>query len=270
MRRSRRQIVEDQLVILPKPLKPPHDNSDMDETPLIETPVTPARAKVILLGTSHIAKQSVTAIKRSYAAHNPDVIAVELDPQRLDALLHPAPDKGIPLSMIKRIGVSGYLFLILGKWLQRKLGNIVKMDPGADMLAAVTLARENKKQLALIDQDIQVTLRHLSKQFGWREKLRVVRDIITAPFQKQKVTIDLNKVPDERMLELLIGQLRERYPSLYHVLIIERNIVMATRIDRLARTNPGKTILVVIGAGHMRDLRERLRPLEKIADIQQL
>jgi pheromone shutdown protein TraB len=224
------------------------------------------KSQIRIVGTSHIAKQSEREIQVAYDSFQPDIIAIELDRRRLQSLLAKDQDQRLPLSMIKQIGVTGYLFAVIGKAAQKKMGNIVNVNPGVDLLAAVELAKKHEKQLHLVDQDILITMKHLSKQFSFREKMRVVGDVILAPFQK-KIKFDFRKIPEKKVIKELIGLLKDRYPSLYNVLIVERNIIMAKHLDAIVRKNPGKRILLVIGAGHEEDLRLRLKNMERIAEI---
>ncbi|MGV8172351.1 MAG: TraB/GumN family protein [Candidatus Woesearchaeota archaeon] len=205
-----------------------------------------------LIGTSHIAKESVEYIKKEFSEYNPDILCVELDVQRMHALsTNQKPDKSI--RGIKRYGLQGYLFAIIGGYIQEKLGNVVGVKPGSDMLAAVNLAKENNKQLFLIDQNIEITLRNFSKAFTWREKFRLVYDILKSPFSK-KVQIDLNKVPKQELITKLMGDMKDRYPNLYRVIVEERNQVMAKNIYRIMSRNEDKKILIIIGAGHEKEL----------------
>jgi pheromone shutdown-related protein TraB len=227
------------------------------------------KATIRVIGTSHIAQSSADEIRRVAEEFQPDAIAVELDRGRLDALRDPNRGKKkdrMPLSMIKRIGLTGYLFALIGKTLQKKLGSVVRVEPGVDMMAAVEIAYRKNLILSLVDQDIMITMKRLSAEFTFKEKMRVLWDIITAPFSK-KFKFDISKVPEAELLDKLMGLLKDRYPSIYKVLIIERNIVMARNLDALVRKNPGKKILLVIGAGHGDDLRERLKLMENIAEI---
>jgi pheromone shutdown-related protein TraB len=215
---------------------------------------------VVLVGTSHIAKESMDKISEVFSSLNPDIVCVELDHKRLHSLLSDAkPDRS--LSGIKRYGLSGYLFAIIGGFIQEKLGNVVGVKPGSDMLAAVNLARNNNKILHLVDQDIEITLRRFSKAFTWREKFRIIGDIFKAPFSK-KQKIDLNKVPKEELINKLMGDIKKRYPSIYLVLIDERNHVMAKNIYRIMSQNEDKKILVVIGAGHEKELLHLIKQEE--------
>jgi pheromone shutdown-related protein TraB len=212
---------------------------------------------VKLLGTSHIAKESINKIIEEFSSFNPDIVCVELDHKRLHSLLSNAkPDRS--LRGIKHYGLQGYLFAIIGGYIQEKLGNVVGVKPGSDMLTAVNLAKTNEKILHLIDQDIEVTLKRFSKAFTWKEKFRLIGDIIRAPFSK-KMQIDLQKVPKEELINKLMGDLKIRYPNLYSVLIDERNKYMAKNIYKIMSKNENKKIFVVIGAGHEKELLQLIK-----------
>jgi pheromone shutdown-related protein TraB len=216
---------------------------------------------VLIVGTSHIARQSVKEVKTAFEEFKPDIVAVELDQSRLQGLL--SEKKGSPpLSLIRQVGLGGYLFALIGGALQKKLGDIVGMRPGVDMLTALRLAHENGKPGALIDRDILITLQRLSKAFTWKVKGRIFWDILRSPFSK-RMRIDLSKVPEKELITRLMGELRQRYPELYRVLVEERNRIMAKNITGIAKMHPEARILVVVGAGHVEGMRELL---EKSAD----
>jgi len=244
----------------------------MMEEPQATVPLP--KSVIRIVGTSHIAKESERHIKRVYAEFQPDIIAVELDKRRLEGLLdkiaHPEQkEQRLPLSMARTVGVTGYLFLLIGRTMQKRLGSIVDVQPGVDMLAGVMLAKQHGKKLALVDRDIMITLRRLSQAFTFREKMRMLWDVISAPFvpKSKRPKIALDKVPESKLITELMSLLKERYPSLHNVLIVERNIYMAVRLDGLVRANPGKKILLIIGAGHEEDLRERLENLTYLVDV---
>jgi len=219
---------------------------------------------LIIIGTSHIAKQSVNEINSIFSEINPDIVCVELDHKRLHALLTDAkPDYS--LAGITRYGLQGYLFAVIAGLLQKKLGNIVGIKPGSDMLAAVNLSREHNKQLILIDQDIEITLKKFSKQFTFKEKMRILWDVIRSPFAP-KLKINLNHVPKEELIIKMISELKSRYPSLYNVLIHERNIVMTKALVKIIENDPEKKILAVIGAGHEKEMIELIKKEENKRD----
>lgn len=219
---------------------------------------------LLIIGTSHIARQSINEINKKFTEFLPDIVCVELDSKRLHGLMTDAKPN-YSLSGIKKYGLQGYVFAVIAGLLQKKLGNIVGIKPGSDMLTAVNLAKNNNKQIILIDQDIEITLRRFSKEFTFKEKIRIIWDILRSPFSK-KMRLNLNEVPKEKIIEEMMLQLKERYPSLYNVLIHERNIVMAKNLVKIIEKNPEKKILAVIGAGHEKEMLELIKTEENKRD----
>lgn len=205
-----------------------------------------------IIGTSHIAESSIREIKGEFSKSNPDIVAVELDRGRLEALLHNERPSYSP-RLIFQIGVTGYLFAVLGGLLQKKLGNLVGVSPGSEMLQAALLARDNQKKLALVDQDVRITLRRLSQLFTFREKLRMVLDVFRSPFDK-RLQIDLRGVPSKAVIRDLLKIIRTRYPGMYASLIGERNHFMAAKLAGIMHSYPDAKVLAVVGAGHEEEL----------------
>ena len=214
---------------------------------------------LVFLGTSHIAKQSLEEVKKLIEEEKPDIIALELDKYRLPALMSKAPRK-IELRIIRQIGLKGFLFSLFGAWAERKLGKLVGVAPGSEMRQAVKIAKREGIKLALVDQDIKITLQRLSKSLTWKEKWNFLADIARALFtRKKEIEFDLTKVPEKRIIKKLTDKLKERYPNLYKVLIEERNEVIAKNIKNLMNSNQDKKILVILGAGHIDDVMERVK-----------
>ena len=178
-----------------------------------------------LVGTSHIAKESIEEVTKVIEKVQPAVVALELDPKRLHSLLQKKKQK-IRIRDVRRVGVKGWLFALIGGWLEKKLGEKVGVTPGSDMLQAFKVAKKNNIRVALIDQDIEITLRRISQSFGWKERWNLVVDIVKGALFKKGIKIDLSKVPDKKLIEKMIKEVKVRYPNLYKVLIQERNEVM--------------------------------------------
>lgn len=214
---------------------------------------------LVLLGTSHIAKQSLSEVKSYIKKEKPDIIALELDKKRLNALMSNA-QRSIEFRNIKRIGLKGFLFSLFGAWAEKKLGKLVGVAPGSEMKYAIKIARKEKIEIALIDQDIEITLQKLSNSITWKEKLNFLVDIVKALFlRKQDVEFDLTTVPDKKIIRKLTNKLKERYPNLYKVLIEDRNLVIAENIKKLISSNKDKKILIVLGAGHIEEVLNLLK-----------
>jgi len=203
-----------------------------------------------LIGTSHIARQSLKEVEEAFDSEKPDIIALEIDKKRLYSLMH-KPKGRLSIYSIRKIGLKGFIFSLIGAWAEKKLGEIVGVAPGSEMKKAVMLARKNGKKIAFIDQDIEITLRRFSKALTWREKWRFFIDILKAVFSRKKeIDFDLSKVPSKDIIKKLIDRVKSRYPNVYKVLIEERNIVMAENLSALMEKNEDKKILAIVGAGH--------------------
>jgi pheromone shutdown-related protein TraB len=218
-------------------------------------------AKIHIVGTSHISKDSIEKIKNTIDKVKPDIVAVELDKQRLYALQNNIK-RSPSLSDIKHIGLQGFLFTIIGGYLQKKLGNIVGIKPGSDMLTAVNYGKQNNAEIELIDQNIQITMRRFSIFFSWKDKGNIIIDLLKGIFsKKERINIDLTKVPSEEVIERLMDIMQTRYKGIYKVLVHERNIFMAEKIYELIKKDQTKTIVAVIGAGHKKGIIEHLNNL---------
>jgi len=202
---------------------------------------------ITIVSTSHIAQQSVKEVKKALK-EEPELVAVELDSNRLQALL--SDEKGsLSILHITKIGLLGYLFALLGSWLQKKLGNIVGVKPGIEMLTAVREASKYGAMIFLIDQNLQITLKKLSS-IPFKEKFRLLTELLFGWFKKDYVKLDLRKVPEQELIRKLTKELKKKFPYIYKVLVDDRNKIMARNIIYIVKQNPGKKLLVVVGAGH--------------------
>ena len=197
--------------------------------------------------------------------NKPDILALELDSSRLVALTS-RKKQSTDIFSLMRVGFNGFIFMILGRWAQKVLGKMVGVKPGSEMLAAIKIAKRQKLPIALIDQDIGITLSRFSKALTVKEKLRILKDLISgAIFRRDELkklgipSLDLHKVPDEHVINKLMGVVRERYPNIYKVLVEERNVFMAKNLVNIMESNPDKRILAVVGAGHEKEIIKLVR-----------
>ncbi|MFT4304289.1 MAG: TraB/GumN family protein [Candidatus Woesearchaeota archaeon] len=222
-----------------------------------------------IIGTSHIAIESINEIKNTFNQYNPDIVAIELDQKRLLMLVSKQKKQKTSLRKIFEIGLQGYLFYVIGHWAEKKLGDIVKVKPGTDMMTAFKLAKKNNKQVALIDQDIEITLKKLSKGITWKEKWNFISDIFSAFVlrKKEKIDFNLNNVPDEKVIKKLINKTKKKYPNIIRILVDERNKIMAKRLAIIIKTNPQKKIMAIVGAGHEKEMLELIKKYIKTIEI---
>lgn len=225
---------------------------------------------VHILGTSHIAAQSIREIKKAIIDYKPDIVAVELDIERARVLLHGEKTK-LSWRGVLQVGLKGFIFAKVGQIVQQKLGKMMGIAPGTEMKTALELAQKNNLKIALIDQPIKITLRNFSKELTWKEKFRFLGELISGLFLPKRQLkkfgleeLDLSKVPEKKLLKIMMGQLQERYPSVYKTLVEDRNKYMVKKIVQLLRENLGKNILVIVGAGHNEGMEELLLKVDII------
>jgi len=197
-----------------------------------------------LRGTSHIASGDLANIRELIEDREPDVVALELDEHRLQALLSD-----------EQAQTPRNPFFLLLKRLQDMLGKQTGAMPGSDMLAAFQTAVEQGADVALIDQDITVTLRKL-RNVSLLEKIKFVGFLLVGSILFPFARIDLRAVPDDDLIHRLLLQFRISFPGMYDVLVTERNRVMAEKLRALDRQYDD--VLAFVGAGHVEGLQERL------------
>jgi len=211
-----------------------------------------------IIGTSHIAKESVSLLKEKILSEKPEIVAVELDISRFHSIFQ--PPRKLRIAEIPKVGFMGWLFAVIGSWLQRKFGESVDMVPGADMRAAIITAKKIHAKIALIDRPIQLTLKRLSTEMDFFTKLKFFSYLLFGGFfQSNTEKFNLEKVPGEKLILKVTSELKNKFPSLYKVLVSERDEFIANQIKILQKENPKSNIIVVLGAGHISGVKALLK-----------
>jgi pheromone shutdown-related protein TraB len=208
---------------------------------------------ITFIGTSHISEESIQEVTKIIEKESPSIIALELDRARFQAIISKKQRK-IKIQDIKAIGIKGFLFNMVGSWIENKLGKAVNTTPGSEMKKAIFLAKKHKISLALIDQNIQLTLKKISSTLTWKEKFKLTKDLIKASFMKGSKEIDLKKVPSETKIMEITDQVKKEYPTLYKALITDRDKHMSKALYKIATTNSNKKITAILGAGHIKGI----------------
>lgn len=222
-----------------------------------------------IVGTSHISPDSIKEVRNAINDNEPAIIALELDKDRLMALINKNKPNTKKRSMIKELGVKGAIFNFIGAWIEKKLGKMVGVEPGSEMKEAINLAKEKKIHLALIDQDIKITIKNLFKYIKFREKMNFIIDIFKGMLgmDKELRRIDLKKVPDQELIDYIIKRVKKRYPGFYKALIDDRNKFMAKRLYNLMDIYKDQEIVAIVGAGHEKEIIEILEKKENRNEV---
>lgn len=213
---------------------------------------------IYLVGTNHVSQESVTKIKHAIDTYNPSIVCVELDKDRLAGLL--TSRRSNSPRLIFQIGIFGYLFLVIAGTIQNYIAKKLGTKPGLDMMFAIKYAREKNISVSLIDQNARITLRRFKLTF--KEIMRFIWDIVRSPFSKSFAKelgmADVRGIPPQDVIVRAMKYIKKSYPSIYRVLIEERNEYMVRKIRQLQQLNPDSSIVVVIGAGHVDGMQKLL------------
>ena len=219
-----------------------------------DAPVVDVRENLRLLGTAHIATSSVEAVRQQIAEYQPDVVAVELCKSRHDALVSDRRlDKEGLLKVIKEGKAPMVLMQSMLSAEQRKLGINEGQQPGAELLAAVQAADEVGCEVALVDRDIQTTLRRAWKRMKFREKWRLLTSLLE---DDDEDDVNVNELlQDSDLLSSMMEELKGFSPGAGEVLIDERDTYIASKIAQLGTE---RRVLAVLGAGHLQGVSSKL------------
>jgi pheromone shutdown-related protein TraB len=231
----------------------------------------------VLLGTAHVSRASVTAVTEMAGTGDFDAIAVELCPARHQALTKQQQWKEMDLYRIIREKKAGLVManLALGAY-QRRIAEQFGIEPGAELKAAADAATEHDIPLQLIDRDLATTLKRSYRAVPWYKRIMLSTGLLMSTVSSEEIDEEqIEKLKEGDILESTFTEFAEQSPELYEALIAERDRFMAARLRQENKSNAGKRILVVIGAGHLEGLAKYLAtdqqdPQPEIESLSQL
>lgn len=217
-----------------------------------------------LLGTAHVSRASADEVERLMATGDYDAVAIELDPGRFASITNPDNWAKTDLFKVLREGKAGMLMANLAlSAFQQRLADQVGIEPGQEMRVAISAARKAQLPLLLIDRDIGITLRRVNASLPWFKRLTLMAGLATSVVSNEKISPEeVEALKEGDMLEATFAEFAESSKELYVPLISERDRYMAVRLEQETRRAAGprfKSVLVVIGAGHLKGLEQNLR-----------
>jgi pheromone shutdown protein TraB len=133
-----------------------------------------------------------------------------------------------------------------------------------EMLAAIEAANEIGIKFALIDRDIKITIKRAISKMSLLEKLRALKEMMGAfVLSGKEVQKEMEKAKTENGMARLLGAFEKASPSMYEVLVRERDAYMAKELLKLQEKFGN--IVAVVGAGHKKGIEEYLSHPERIS-----
>ncbi len=218
--------------------------------------------EIILVGTAHISRESVERVRETIGAERPDVVCIELDERRYEALARPQRFEQLDLKEIIRSQQLATLMLnLMLSAYQRNLGLQLGVQPGTELLEAAKVAEQHGIPIALVDRDVRVTLRRAWRALSLWKKLLLLSSLLGGLFERQELSEeDLRELRREDVLSRLMSELGEAFPGAKGVLIDERDTYLAERIRR----TQGQRVVAVVGAGHVGGMLRALQAPERV------
>jgi pheromone shutdown-related protein TraB len=218
-----------------------------------------------IIGTAHVSKDSVELVDKQIEEWKPDVVAIELCNSRAQAL---KDERRLDQEGLRKVIKEGKAPLVLFQSMlaaeQRRLGMDEGVQPGAELLGAMNSAEEKNIEVALVDRDIQITLRRAWRNMGLREKWRILWGLVAPEEDSEEDIPEINELLSNKdLLSELMEELKQIAPSAGEVLVDERDEYLATKIED--QRSKGK-VLAVIGAGHLDGVSKRLQNRETTAE----
>jgi len=212
--------------------------------------------EIILLGTAHVSKKSVELVKESIKKEKPDVVAVELDKERYNALMNKKRWDETEITKVIKSGKTNlFLMQLLLTNFQRKIGDELGVKPGSEMIQAIKVAKKENSEIALIDRNINITLKRAFNSMSIKEKFKLLYTFISGIFESEKINEEeIEKLKDTDIITELMKELGKEIPSIKKVLVDERDKYIAGKLLSLK----GKKILAVVGLGHVSGIKKIL------------
>lgn len=223
--------------------------------------------EIWLVGTAHVSQRSVDLVNEVIRREKPDVVCIELDSGRYEALAEGKKFQEQDLREVlrKKQLPTLILNLILASY-QRRLGLQLGVTPGSELLEAAKVAEELGIPIVLCDRDVRITLRRAWRSITWWQRFRLVSELGVSLFDSPEISEEeLARIRNQDVVTEVMSELGRILPDLKRVLIDERDAYLAHKILETR----GAKIVAVVGAGHIHGMKIRLGN-EELADMDEI
>ena len=222
--------------------------------------------KILLVGTAHISQSSVDEVNKVIEQEQPDTVCIELCASRHQAMVDKDQWKNTDIFKVVREGKS---FLLLSNLImtafQKRLGSQLGVQPGAEMLAAIQASERINAELQLVDRDVKITLQRTWRGMPFWGRMKVFSQLLASLFIREEISKEeIEKLKESDALSEAMQMLADQSPDMKRILIDERDQFMAEKIMQA----PGKRIVAVVGAGHVKGLSLELEREHNLAELE--
>lgn len=211
-----------------------------------------------VVGTAHVSDASRKEVADLIEKLRPDTVCVELCQERYDSFKD--ENRWAKLDIFQVIKKGKFLFLLanlaVGAY-QRRMGAKLGVKPGAELMGAVTLAEELGIPVALIDRNINTTLKRVWANLGFLTKCKllaaIMDSVLISDTESKEVTSDeIENLKNDANLSSMMDLFAKEVPDVYTPLIDERDRFLCAKM----REAEGNTVVAVVGAGHVNGIKK--------------
>jgi pheromone shutdown-related protein TraB len=198
---------------------------------------------ITLIGTGHVFNLAA-ALTTVLDQKHPDVICVELDPQRYHALMQRQTNPTTSQHTSRNLPL---IYRLLARF-QQSMAQQYGVNPGDEMLTASSYAQSHNLPLKLIDMNAQKLFITMWHSMSFAEKIKLIFSGFSGFFvSKKHVEEELNNFQNN--FEEYIDKIGSQFPTIKKLLIDQRNDYMAQQL--LTLTPSYETIIACLGDGHL-------------------
>lgn len=223
---------------------------------------------IYLVGTAHLSQESVEDVRTTIERVKPDAVCVELCQGRYQAMTQ--ADNWAKMDIFKVVRQRKATFLLaqlIMTSFYRRLGEKLGIQPGAEMFKGIEMAKETGAELVLADRDIEITLKRVWGYLSFWNKLKLFVQVATGILVREEIDSDMiEALKKQDQLEAVMAEFAGKYPEIKRRLIDERDTYLAEKI----RTAPGKTVVAVVGAGHVPGIRQQVYQPHALDELMEL
>jgi len=215
---------------------------------------------ITLIGTGHVFDLSA-ALLSIFEEKEPEIVGVELDPQRYQAILLRNTDPAAYHTAKKNLPI---IYKMLAQF-QESMAEQYGVNAGDEMLTAINYAQSHQLPVAFIDTNAQQLFVHMWNTMPFFEKFKLLFSGVAGFFvSKKRVEQELKHYQEN--FDSYIQEISKKFPTIKRTLIDERNEHMVLKLVALHEKN--QKIVACVGDGHVPGisvlLQEKQIPFETI------
>ncbi len=239
------------------------------DLPASVTTLTRGDTTFYVVGTAHVSQKSVDDVRTTIDTVHPDVVCVELDKARYDALTKDSAFRDLDVFKVVREGRTLYLLahLALSSY-QRRIGKSLGVQPGAEQVTATKTAAKRDIAFELIDRDINITLKRTWRNLGLWRRATLLFSLLGSDDgdgKAEAITSDtVEGMKEQQALSEMLAELGKQVPEIKKPLVDERDQYLASKMREAGEGK--KTVVAVVGAAHVPGMTAQLdQPIDRAA-----